>query len=108
MHRKGGEKKIMINCCAKKKNRRKQNERTITMRQGRRGEEYNTDAVERERSRAFEEGEGKVCKWRSRSWTGYCDDSNACSKTCQSVEGAKFGACHADGLGMACFCYADC
>ncbi|KAJ9551708.1 hypothetical protein OSB04_015753 [Centaurea solstitialis] len=50
----------------------------------------------------------KTCERRSKTWTGYCGDSKHCDQQCREWEGAKHGACHREGLGMACFCYFNC
>ncbi|KAJ4849903.1 hypothetical protein Tsubulata_037135 [Turnera subulata] len=49
--------------------------------------------------------EARVCKKRSSSFTGFCGNNSKCSTKCKRVEHAKFGACHWDFPGFACFCY---
>ncbi|KVI01996.1 Gamma thionin [Cynara cardunculus var. scolymus] len=50
----------------------------------------------------------KVCRRRSKTWSGYCGDSKHCDQQCREWEGAEHGACHHEGLGRACFCYFNC
>ncbi|KAK9667364.1 hypothetical protein RND81_14G251000 [Saponaria officinalis] len=48
-----------------------------------------------------------LCEKRSQTWTGACVVTGNCSKQCKNLEGAKFGACHFQFPGFACFCYYD-
>ncbi|KAF8020503.1 hypothetical protein BT93_G1043 [Corymbia citriodora subsp. variegata] len=50
----------------------------------------------------------KTCERRSKTWSGFCGDSNHCDQQCKNWEGAQHGACHLSGLGRACFCYFKC
>ncbi|KAJ0561268.1 putative knottin, scorpion toxin, defensin, plant, knottin, scorpion toxin-like superfamily [Helianthus annuus] len=50
----------------------------------------------------------KLCDKRSKTWSGFCGISKNCDKQCRDWEGAAHGACHRQGLGMACFCYFNC
>ncbi|EOA15810.1 hypothetical protein CARUB_v10007345mg [Capsella rubella] len=49
-----------------------------------------------------------VCQRYSGSWTGICMSTSNCNTQCIERESAKYGACHFDGNGSACFCYFDC
>ncbi|EFH68251.1 hypothetical protein ARALYDRAFT_892869 [Arabidopsis lyrata subsp. lyrata] len=52
--------------------------------------------------------EAKVCKRYSDSSSGVCILSSRCNSRCINTEKAKFGACHVDTHGRACFCYFNC
>ncbi|XP_039170416.1 defensin-like protein 19 [Eucalyptus grandis] len=52
--------------------------------------------------------EGKLCERRSKTWSGFCGNSGNCDRQCKNWEGARSGACHAQSLGLACFCYFNC
>ncbi|CAK8560146.1 unnamed protein product [Lathyrus sativus] len=54
------------------------------------------------------EVEAKVCQKRSKTWSGFCANSGNCKRQCIDVESATFGACHRQGIGLACFCYFKC
>ncbi|KAL4202271.1 hypothetical protein AMTRI_Chr02g262900 [Amborella trichopoda] len=56
----------------------------------------------------FSGSEAKLCQKRSITWSGFCANSNNCSRQCKNLEGARFGACHRQGIGLACFCYFNC
>ncbi|KAL4202270.1 hypothetical protein AMTRI_Chr02g262890 [Amborella trichopoda] len=56
----------------------------------------------------FSGSEAKLCQKRSITWSGICANSNNCSRQCKNLEGARFGACHRQGIGLACFCYFNC
>ncbi|XP_011622260.1 defensin-like protein 1 [Amborella trichopoda] len=56
----------------------------------------------------FSGSEAKLCQKRSRTWSGFCANSNNCSRQCKNLEGARFGACHRQRIGLACFCYFNC
>ncbi|XP_059287288.1 defensin-like protein 1 isoform X2 [Lycium ferocissimum] len=53
-------------------------------------------------------GEAKVCQRRSKTWSGPCINTGNCSRQCKNQEDARFGACHRNGFGFACFCYFNC
>ncbi|PWA72819.1 gamma-thionin [Artemisia annua] len=50
----------------------------------------------------------KLCERRSKTWSGFCGISKNCDRQCRNWEKAAHGACHRQGLGMACFCYVKC
>ncbi|PIA52741.1 hypothetical protein AQUCO_01000541v1 [Aquilegia coerulea] len=52
--------------------------------------------------------EANECERRSKTWSGPCFNTGGCDDQCKNWEGAKHGACHAQGWGTACFCYFDC
>ncbi|ESQ38761.1 hypothetical protein EUTSA_v10029442mg [Eutrema salsugineum] len=52
--------------------------------------------------------EAEVCQRYSGSWKGFCFSTSNCNNQCIERENAKYGACHADSNGVACFCYFDC
>ncbi|CAN6999792.1 unnamed protein product [Brassica rapa subsp. trilocularis] len=52
--------------------------------------------------------EAEVCQRYSGSWSGICLSSSNCNTQCIEREHAKYGACHSDDNGLACFCYFDC
>ncbi|KAG7539828.1 Knottin scorpion toxin-like superfamily [Arabidopsis thaliana x Arabidopsis arenosa] len=52
--------------------------------------------------------EAGVCQRYSGSWEGVCIFSSNCNTQCIERESAKYGACHSDDNGLACFCYFDC
>ncbi|KAF2583652.1 hypothetical protein F2Q70_00036082 [Brassica cretica] len=52
--------------------------------------------------------EGRVCQRRSQTWTGFCGNTRGCDIQCKRWERASHGACHAQFLGFACFCYFNC
>ncbi|KAJ1380735.1 Knottin, scorpion toxin-like [Sesbania bispinosa] len=52
--------------------------------------------------------EAKICQKYSKTWSGWCGNSNHCDNQCKKWEGAKFGSCHYDSRGRACFCYFNC
>ncbi|ESR36569.1 hypothetical protein CICLE_v10030125mg [Citrus x clementina] len=52
--------------------------------------------------------EAKVCQRRSKTWSGLCLNTGNCSRQCKQQEDARFGACHRQGIGFACFCYFKC
>ncbi|PWA50220.1 gamma-thionin [Artemisia annua] len=49
-----------------------------------------------------------LCSRRSKTWSGFCGFSKNCDRQCRNWEKAAHGACHHQGLGMACFCYFNC
>ncbi|KAM5569490.1 defensin-like protein 19 [Rosa sericea] len=51
------------------------------------------------------EGACPLVSKRSKTWSGFCGSSAHCNNQCRTWESAKHGACHASGLGRACFCY---
>ncbi|KAG2240141.1 hypothetical protein Bca52824_091023 [Brassica carinata] len=52
--------------------------------------------------------EAEVCQRYSGSWSGICFSSSNCNTQCIEREHAKYGGCHSDDNGLACFCYFDC
>ncbi|CAH8344644.1 unnamed protein product [Eruca vesicaria subsp. sativa] len=52
--------------------------------------------------------EGADCGRYSGSWSGICLSSDNCNTQCIEREHAKYGGCHFDDNGSACFCYFDC
>ncbi|XP_057817595.1 defensin-like protein 1 [Cryptomeria japonica] len=50
-------------------------------------------------------GAESLCERRSQTWHGFCGETTHCDNQCRNWEHACHGACHADGLGSACFCY---
>ncbi|KAH1226629.1 Defensin-like protein 19 [Glycine max] len=40
--------------------------------------------------------EAKICEKYSKTWSGWCGNSNHCDNQCKKWEGAKFGSCHWD------------
>ncbi|ERM99581.1 hypothetical protein AMTRI_Chr10g5830 [Amborella trichopoda] len=56
----------------------------------------------------FRTGDAKVCQKKSQTWSGECGNTNHCKTQCQKYEDARFGACHSQGFGHACFCYFTC
>ncbi|XP_059287287.1 defensin-like protein 1 isoform X1 [Lycium ferocissimum] len=59
-------------------------------------------------SNEMQGGEAKVCQRRSKTWSGPCINTGNCSRQCKNQEDARFGACHRNGFGFACFCYFNC
>ncbi|GKB79956.1 defensin-like protein 1 [Tanacetum coccineum] len=54
---------------------------------------------------ASTKGTNKLCERRSTTWSGFCGVSKHCDQQCREWEKAAHGACHRQGLGMACFSY---
>ncbi|WJX86171.1 hypothetical protein P8452_68518 [Trifolium repens] len=51
------------------------------------------------------EVEAKLCRSKSRTWSGPCINNSSCSTKCKQSEHASYGSCQRNGF---CFCYFNC